>query len=347
LAKESENGLAPGYYQYLITGGTGQPSETPDMRIKDVNSLRAGPFQLTNPESMPYDAYAASPVHRFYQMWQQLSCSIDNATEENPAGCDASLFPWVEVTVGAGTNGLTQPSNFSTEYTATDTTTGEGSTSMAFYNVQQGDVPYFKKLADDYAMSDNYHQAVNGGTGANHIMLGHGDLNWFSDGNGNATIPPHNVTVDPGTANAGVVDEVENPNPAPNTNNWYLEDGYGGGSYGSASYGGGSYSECSDPTQPGVAGVIAYLQSLPKPVDPHCELPTEQLQSWLLRKWQQRLHRHFGLQHRVYNSSFFGAEYRRRPYRSQRFVEVLRRPVEQLRPRPVPTELRNKRCKCR
>jgi phospholipase C len=272
LAKESENGLAPGYYQYLTTGGTGLPSQTPDLRIKDVNSLRAGPFQLTNPESMPYDAYAASPVHRFYQMWQQLSCSIDNATEENPAGCDASLFPWVEVTVGAGTNGLTQPSNFSTEYTATDTTTGEGSTSMAFYNVQQGDVPYFKKLADDYAMSDNYHQAVNGGTGANHIMLGHGDLNWFSDGNGNATIPPHNVTVDPGTANAGVVDEVENPNPAPNTNNWYLEDGYGGGSYGSASYGGGSYSECSDPTQPGVAGVIAYLQSLPKPVDPHCEV---------------------------------------------------------------------------
>jgi len=49
-AQLDENGLAPAYYQYLTTGGTGQTSATPDMRIKDVNSLRAGPFQLTNPE---------------------------------------------------------------------------------------------------------------------------------------------------------------------------------------------------------------------------------------------------------------------------------------------------------
>ena len=35
-------------------------------------------------------------------------------------------------------------------------------------------------------MSDNFHQSVNGGTGANHIMLGHGDAIWFSDGNGHA-----------------------------------------------------------------------------------------------------------------------------------------------------------------
>jgi len=270
-AQLDENGLAPAYYQYLTTGGTGQTSATPDMRIKDVNSLRAGPFQLTNPDTMPYDAYAASPVHRFYQMWQQLDCSIDHATEENPQGCDASLFPWVEVTVGAGTNGLAQPSNFNTEYTATDKTTGEGSTSMAFFNVQQGDVPYFKKLADEYAMSDNFHQSVDGGTGANHIMLGHGDAIWFSDGKGNPLVPPHNMEVVPGTANAGVVDEVENPNPASGTNNWYMEDGYGGGSFGSPSYGGGSYSDCSDPTQPGVAGIVYYLQSLPHPVDPHCE----------------------------------------------------------------------------
>jgi hypothetical protein len=46
--------------------------------------------------------------------------------------------------------------------------------------VQNGDAPYFKNLADEYAMSDNFHQSVNGGTGANHIMLGHGDAIWFS-----------------------------------------------------------------------------------------------------------------------------------------------------------------------
>ena len=79
------------------------------------------------------------------------------------------------------------------------------------------------------------------------------------------TVPPHNVEVDPGTANAGIVDEVENPNPAIGTNNWYTEDGYGGGSFGSPSFGGGSYSDCSDTTQPGVAPIVNYLQVAPAP----------------------------------------------------------------------------------
>ena len=272
LAEQSENGLPSDYYQYLVSGGTGQTSKTPDERITNVNALPPGPFQLTNGTTFDYNAYAASPVHRFYQMWQQLDCSIAHATPERPSGCDAGLFSWVEVTVGAGTNGLAQPANFSIEYSPTATTTGEGSTSLGFYNVQNGDVPYFKSLADDYAMSDNFHQSVNGGTGANHIMLGHGDAIWFSNGKGVAEKPPHNTEVASGTPNAGVVDEIENPNPAPGTNNWYSEDGYGGGSYGSASYGGGSYSNCSDPTQPGVAAVVAYLQSLPRPIDPHCEV---------------------------------------------------------------------------
>jgi phospholipase C len=271
LARQSENGLPADYYGYLVTGGSGLPSATPDTRIKDVNALPAGPFQLTNGDTFTYNSYAASPVHRFYQMWQQLNCSAANATQDNPSGCSAKLFPWVEVTVGAGTNGLAQPSNFNTEYVAGDKTTGEGSTSMGFYNVQNGDVPYFKHLADTYSMSDNFHQSVNGGTGANHIMLGHADLIWFSDGNGNPAIPPHNVKVDPGTANAGVVDEVENPNPAKGTNNWYSEDGYGGGSFGKASFGGGSYTNCSDSTQPGVAEIRNYLKALPTPINPRCE----------------------------------------------------------------------------
>jgi phospholipase C len=272
LAEQSENGLPADYYQYLVSGGSGLAAKTPDTRITAVNSLPPGPFQLTNGRSFTYNSYAASPVHRFYQMWQQLDCGLDHATPERPSGCDGGLFSWVEVTVGAGTNGLPQPANFSIEYSAAAKTTGEGSTSLGFYNVQRGDVPYFKELADRYAMSDNFHQSVNGGTGANHIMLGHGDAIWFSDGKGHALTPPHNVEVDAGTGNAGIVDEVENPNPASGTNNWYTEDGYGGGSYGSASYGGGSYSNCADPTQPGVSAIVQYLQSLPHPVDPHCEV---------------------------------------------------------------------------
>jgi phospholipase C len=271
LAKQSENGLPADYYGYLVTGGTGQKSHTPDARIANVSALPPGPFQLTNGDTFTYNSYAASPVHRFYQMWQQLNCNADQATYKNPSGCDAKLFPWVETTEGAGANGIAQPANFSTEYSSTAVTTGEGSTAMGFYNVQNGDAPYFKKLADDYSMSDNFHQSVNGGTGANHIMFGHGDAIYFEDANGNAAVPPHNVEVATGTANAGIVDEVENPNPAVNTNNWYTEDGYGGGSYGSASYGGGSYSDCSDKTQPGVAPIVTYLKSLPTPISPRCE----------------------------------------------------------------------------
>ncbi len=270
LAQQSENGLPADYYQYLISGGTGQTSYTPDQRITNVNSLPPGPFQLTGAK-FAYNDYSASPVHRFYQMWQQLDCDMHQATAMHPSGCNASLFSWVETTVGAGANGITQPANFSTEFSPAAITTGEGSTSLGFYNMHTGDVPYFKDLADHYAISDNFHQSVNGGTGANHIMLGHGDAIFFSDGNGNPLPAPHKVVAQAGSANAGVVDEVENPNAAANTNNWYSEDGYGGGSYGSASYGGGSYSNCADTTQPGVAPIVNYLNSLPKRISPHCE----------------------------------------------------------------------------
>jgi phospholipase C len=271
LAQQSENGLPDEYYQYLVSGGTGQASHTPDTRISNVTALPPGPFQLTNGKNFVYNSYSASPVHRFYQMWQQLDCSAAHATPKKPSGCDAALFSWVEVTVGAGANGIAQPASFSTEYSPSAVTTGEGSTALGFYNMQAGDAPYFKHLADHFAISDNFHQSVNGGTGANHIMLGHGDAIWFSDGAGHALPPPHKQLVAGGSANAGVVDEVENPNAAPGTNNWYTQDGYGGGSYGSASYGGGSYTNCADESQPGVAPIVAYLRSLPRPIDPHCE----------------------------------------------------------------------------
>jgi len=271
LAVQSENGLPPDYYAYLVTGGSGLTGKVPDTRISNVTALPPGPFQLTNGDTFTYNDYAASPVHRFYQMWQQLDCSVAHATAANPSGCDAKLFPWVEVTVGAGTNGLKQPANFSTEYSPNAKTTGEGSTSMGFYNVQNGDAPYFEYLAQTYSMSDNFHQSVDGGTGANHIMFGHGDAIWFSDGKGNAAVPPNGVVVQKGGPNAGVVGEIANPNAAAGTNNWYVEDGYGGGSYGSASYGGGSYSACADTTQPGVAPIVTYLKSLSTPIAPRCE----------------------------------------------------------------------------
>jgi phospholipase C len=263
-AKSVENGLPEDYYKFLTTGGTGLPSRVPDTRIPNVNNLPAGPFQLTS-ATLPYDSYTASPVHRFYQMWQQLDCNVGQATERNPSGCLSDLFPWVEVTIGAGSNGKPQPEGFNLA------TTGEGGTAMGFYNVLRGDAPYFKFLVDNYAMSDNFHQSVQGGTGANHVMLGSGDAIWFSDGNGNPATPPHNEMVAAGSLNAGVVDEIENPNAQPGTNNYYTEDGYGSGSFGSPSSGGGTYSNCSDSSSPGVGAVVNYLASLKRPVNPNCD----------------------------------------------------------------------------
>src|SRR6516165_8291044 len=205
-AQTFENGLPSDYYQFLTTGAlpsglAGKPDTRISYNGNDVNSLQPGPYQLT--PGIAYDDYAESPVHRFYQMWQQTDCSVS-------ASCLNDLFVWVEATVGAGSNGKPPPAGF---------TYKEGATSMGFYNVQQGDVPYFKQLADTYSMSDNFHQSVNGGTGANHVMLGTGDAIWFSDGNGHPLQPPHNQMVASGSPNAGVVDEIENPNPLPNTNN--------------------------------------------------------------------------------------------------------------------------------
>ena len=105
--------LAPPYYQLLLTGGTGLGNAYtgPDTRIPNVLDLPGGVFQLT--PGVPYDAYANSPVHRFYQMWQQADCNAEPASlPANPAGCLNDLFPWVEVTVGAGSNGLPQPLAF-------------------------------------------------------------------------------------------------------------------------------------------------------------------------------------------------------------------------------------------
>jgi phospholipase C len=240
VAKALEPGfLANGYYKFLTTGATGIPSGSVDTRIPNVNNLNDGVFQLT--PGVKYDDYASSPVHRFYQMWQQEDCNVNYSTENNPSGCLADLFPWVEVTVGAGTNGNPQPAGFN------NLSTHEGGTSMEFFNMQKGDAPYLKFLANNYTISDNYHQAVMGGTGANHIMLGFADDIWYSDGKGNAIVPPAN--------------QIENPDPQAGTNNWYTQDGYSGG----------TYSACADTTQPGVAAVVNYLQSLTRPIKPNCD----------------------------------------------------------------------------
>jgi len=249
LARETEpHMLTQNAFFDLTIGGTGLTAyAVPDTRIPNVLNLPEGTFPLT--PAVPYSSYANSPVHRFYQMWQQTDCSVANITKSNPSGCLNDLFPWVEVTIGAGSDGSSGFTTPPTSYLST----GEGSTSMEFFNVQKGDAPYLKSLADTFTLSDNFHQSVMGGTMANHIELGYADSIWYSDGNGNALTPPTN--------------QIENPNPQPGTNNWYDADGYGG----SGGTGGGSYVNCGDLSQPGVPAIVNYLQALPRPVEPNCD----------------------------------------------------------------------------
>jgi phospholipase C len=230
-----EPALLPNDYWMLTVGGTGLPADVIDSRFP--TALPNDPYDIT--DSVSYNDYTGSPVHRFFQMWQQMDCNVATATPTNPSGCQMDLFPWVEVSVGAGSNGKAPPAGFDPNNTAYYEVTGEGAISMGFYNNYAGDAGYFGQLAHQYALNDNYHQAFAGGTGANHIMVGYGTAMYYANSNGSPATPPSN--------------QIENPNPMPGFNNWYAQDGYSGG----------SYVDCSDPTQPGVKPIMDYLNSLP------------------------------------------------------------------------------------
>jgi phospholipase C len=175
----------------------GQPQNVPDTRFPA--NLPNAPFQIT--KYVPYvNSYVGDPVHRFYQMWQQ----------QNEGKAD--LYTWVANTAAI-----------------------DGANSMGYYNMCTGDAPNFNFIGNNYAISDNYHQSLMGGAGANHIMLGTADVVFYSDGHGNPLVPP--------------ASQIENPNPKPGTNNNYTNDS-------------GTYSNCSDPNQPGTGSILSYLQSL-------------------------------------------------------------------------------------
>ena len=221
-------GLPPEDQFLFGTGGTGLDFTLgPDTRISNVNDLPPGPFQLTGP-SMPFDAFTADTIHQYFQMVQQVDCAIDreHVSADNPTGCLHDLQSAVTTTYS------TPPGN-------TPHDTGQ---TMAFFNMQNGDAPVFKSLADDYTMSDNYHQPVFGGTGPDSQPLGFADQVFFSDGNGH-----------PATPAAG---NIYNPDPQPGTLNLYTHRA--------------QWFNCSDPAQPGIAAIADYLEALPYHVDTRC-----------------------------------------------------------------------------
>ena len=200
------------------------PGGVPDTRFP--GNLPSGPFQLTKyvPYGTASTAQTGDPVHRFFQMWQQTGG--DNSKLD--------LFTWVAASVGQGgdTKGIT-PGN-----------PGQGGELMGFLNMASGDAPFFKSLAQQYALSDNYHQGIMGGTGANFFTIATGDLPYFNTG---------------GTAGAPPANQIENPNPLAQTANFYAQDGYQGG----------SYVNCSDAGQPGVGAILNFLSG--KKVKSNCD----------------------------------------------------------------------------
>jgi acid phosphatase len=218
---------------YVVPACDGQNGNVADKRFP---VLANGPYQIT--KSVPYfddhieysskgqcelyGAYVGDPIHRFYQMWQQYGSH------------HGQLNTWVANTAGDD-NGAVPPEPIF-----------QGGLQTGFYNMTQGDEPIIKDLALNYAISDNYHQPVMGGTGANHIALGTGFAASFQNTSGKAVPPPSG--------------EIENPNPKPGTNNNYTQDGYGSSSVPRT---GGSYSECADPKAPGVSTIDKYLAALP------------------------------------------------------------------------------------
>jgi phospholipase C len=190
----------------------------PDVRIPAIaEGAPTGPYPLHGSEAndISDDDYTADQSHSFFTNWQQADCSVAHASWYNPSGCLNDLFPFV---TSAGT--------------------------MGFYNMEQGQVPVLKALADKFTLSDNFHQAYHGPTYPNHVMFGTGDMIFWNDGNGNPTAPP--------------ADEISNPNPLPGTNNSYTN--------------GGSFAACTvnGQLQPGAQAILPYLSQLYYHPKPNC-----------------------------------------------------------------------------
>ncbi|WP_213773692.1 alkaline phosphatase family protein [Bradyrhizobium sp. dw_78] len=216
-----EKDMDPASLDILTTGATNLPANSLDTRVPGAGTL-TGPFQLQGPQ-LTDDDYTGDTTHRFYTDWQQDDCSLDNVTKTNTSGCKTDLFPFVMATYSSGNKSL--------------------GNSMGFYNAEQEEAPILKELADRFTLTDNFHQSFHGGTAANHVMLGTGDVVFWSDGKGNPTTPPAN--------------QIANPNPVSGTVNQYMVDG--------------NFSACADVSQPGVKPIITYLENLPYAAEPNCQ----------------------------------------------------------------------------
>jgi phospholipase C len=206
---------------------------------------------VSPPTATEVTDHAGDPAHRFFQMWQQADCNVANATAANPSGCLHDLVTWVGITQGWGVTGTCKPDlggPYQCPPPTDDESTYQGGVAMGIYNMAAGELPILQSFAQNYALSDNYHQPSMGGTGPNSQAIFTGDVYYFADPNGT------------GNPIAPEIHLVANPDPVAGTNNFYTEDTLPHTDQGSTSFGGAT--NCSDVTQPGVSAIVNYEKQL-------------------------------------------------------------------------------------
>lgn len=196
--------------QPYASGALGQQQGVPDSRFPV--ELANGPFQITDYVSV--GAHTGDPIHRFFQMWQQVN------------GGASDLFVWT-----ANNFGFYRGDNINA---LESVPTYQGAVAMGFYNMAQGDAPYFKQLAERYAIADNYHQAILGGTTANYVAIVAADVAIHTENDKKAVPPAEQILKLQLLKNGKQI--VEN---------------------------GGVYVQCADQHADGVAPIQHYLDHLP------------------------------------------------------------------------------------
>ena len=186
-----------------------------------------------------------------------------------PFGAEKRFFPLGRGHRRRRINGTAQPPGFS------DKSTGEGSTSMSFSTCRR------RRALSEVARRCLYdeRQLSSGGHRRNRRQPhhdGHRRRDLVQRRQGHPATPRRtipSIRTTPGTplpGHSSALSEIENPDPQPGTNNYYTQDGYGGGSGSStatspnANYGGGTYVNCADTAQPGVAAVTELSRRLKK-----------------------------------------------------------------------------------
>ena len=159
------------------------------------------------------------------------------ASADNPSGCLADLTTWVAVSVGWAVG--RPPAN--------ELDTAQGGTPMGFYNIAAGDLPFFREARRDL-LDERQLPPVPDGRHDGELVR--------ARNRGRAGLQRRE------RRSGDAAESTIRSRPVPGSNNFYQRAAFGRNSDpGSTSQS--AYVDCSDDTQPGVAAITEYLDSLP------------------------------------------------------------------------------------